>query len=57
MHLSVAPQGVMLNLNARKMSEAALLEALKQENVKNPLATADGFEAQYKAEFAYFGAS
>ncbi|GAB1233278.1 hypothetical protein UT4_17450 [Ferrigenium sp. UT4] len=38
------------NLNARKMSEATLLEALKQENINHPLATTPGFEAHFKAE-------
>ncbi|GAB1235000.1 hypothetical protein [Ferrigenium sp. UT5] len=40
------------NLEARKMSEAALLEALKQENVKNPLATEEGFKEHFQAELA-----
>ncbi|GAB1233641.1 hypothetical protein [Ferrigenium sp. UT5] len=39
-----------VNLEARKISEAALLEALMREGINHPLATAEGFEAHFKAE-------
>lgn len=40
------------NLEARKMSEQALLTALKEQNVNHPLATEAGFEAKFQAMLA-----
>ncbi|GAB1233279.1 hypothetical protein UT4_17460 [Ferrigenium sp. UT4] len=40
------------NLEARKMSEATLLEALKKESVNHPLATEEGFKEHFQAELA-----
>lgn len=41
-----------VNLEARKMSEQALLTALKEQNVNHPLATEAGFEAKFQEMLA-----
>jgi hypothetical protein len=41
-----------VNLEARKMSEATLLEELKKANINHPLATESGFEEMFKKNLA-----
>jgi len=41
-----------MHINAHKMSENALLDALKAENINHPLATEEGFKEHFRVELA-----